>query len=89
MFNLTLPAIFFGSLFASAYGAAFHLWKNGGCRQLFFYILVSFVGFWVGHTVGALLGVTFGSIGPVVFSTATVGSVLFLLVGHWLSLVSN
>jgi hypothetical protein len=89
MFNLTFPAFLFGSLFASAYGAAFHLWRNGGWRKMFFYLLVSFIGFWVGHTVGALLDVTFWSIGPVVFSTATGGSLLFLMVGHWLSLVGD
>ena len=89
MFNLTLPAIFLGTLFASAYGAAFHLWKNGGWRRMFFYLLASFIGFWIGHVVGVVLGVTFGSIGPIVFSTATLGSVLFLVVGHWLSLVNN
>ena len=89
MFNLTLPAFLFGTLFASAYGAAFHLWKNGGWRRLFFYLLASFIGFWVGHTIGALLDVSFGRVGPLVFSTATLGSVLFMAVGYWLSLVND
>ena len=89
MFNLTIPAILLGTLFASAYGAAFHLWKNGGWQRMFFYLLSSFIGFWIGHAVGVVLGVTFGGIGPVVFSTATLGSALFLVVGHWLSLVNN
>lgn len=86
MFNITLPAILMGIFFSTIYGAVFHLWKNGGFLRLLLYIILSWVGFWVGHLLGATLKWTFLSIGPLRFGMATLGSLIFISGGHWLSL---
>jgi hypothetical protein len=84
---MTIPAIFFGVLVSTCIGAGFHLIKGGSLGRLFLYILLAWIGFWVGHLIGEFLNWTFLSIGPLHFGTALVGCFLFLLVGYWLSLI--
>ncbi len=84
---LTLPAFIFGLLIASLYGAAFHLWKGGGPGKLFLYQVLSWAGFWLGQFIAMRVGISIGSVGPLRVGVATVGSLLFLFVGHWLSLI--
>jgi hypothetical protein len=84
---MTLPALLFGIVLSSAYGAAFHFWKNGSLRKLALYMFLAWLGFWVGHFLGAALGWTFAAIGPLYAGMATVGAALFLSVGDWLSRV--
>ncbi len=84
---MTIPILVFGVLLASLYGAAFHLWKDGGLGRLILYIVLSWVGFALGDWTGGALGWTFGSVGSLHVGMATIGSVIFLLAGHWLSLI--
>jgi hypothetical protein len=82
-----IPALLLGLVLSTLYGAAFHLWKNGKLPRLIFYLLLSYAGFWTGHFVAGFLGWNLGRIGSLNVGVATVGSLLFLFVGHWLSLV--
>jgi hypothetical protein len=84
---MTLPAILFGIVLSSVYGAAFHFWKGGSIGKMFLFLALSWVGFWIGHIAGAALGWTFASIGPLRGGMATIGSALFLFGGEWLSRV--
>jgi hypothetical protein len=84
---MTVPAVLFGILVSTFAGAAFHLWKNGGIARLFLYILLAWIGFWVGHILGQTLHWTFFSVGPLRFGTAILGCALVLGVGYWFSLV--
>jgi hypothetical protein len=84
---MTLPAILFGIVLSSVYGAAFHFWKGGSIGKMFLFLALSWVGFWIGHITGAALGWTFASIGPLHGGMATLGSALFLFGGEWLSRV--
>ena len=84
---MTLPALLFGIVLSSAYGAAFHFWKDGSLRKLVLYIVLAWLGFWIGHLLGWALGWTFAAIGPLNAGTATLGSAIFLFVGEWLSRV--
>ena len=84
---MTLPALFFGLLLSSLYGAAFHLWKGGSLKKLLLFLILAWMGFWAGHLLAARLGWTFFALGPVNTGMATLGSVLVLLVGNWLSQV--
>ncbi len=86
---MTLPALLFGFLFATLMGAAFHLWKNGGLGRLILYLFLAWIGFWAGHLLAVSLGWQFLSIGPLRFGMAVLGALLFLGMGHWLSLVKN
>lgn len=82
---MTLPGIFLGVIVSSLYGSAFHLWRGGSLGRLFLYLLISWVGFWIGHFAGGALGFTFGTVGTLYLGSATLGSLIFLVVGHWLS----
>jgi hypothetical protein len=84
---MTLPSLIFGLLLSSLYGAAFHLIRGGNLGRLLLYLILAWAGFWAGHFLGGALGWRFASLGPLNLGMATVVSLLFLVVGHWLSLV--
>ncbi len=84
---LTLPAFVFGLLISSLYGAAFHLWKGGGLGRLLLYLLLSWAGFWLGHYIAVRMALTLASVGPIRVGAGTIGSLIFLFAGHWLSLI--
>lgn len=81
---MTIPAILIGFVFGSIYGTVFHLWLGGNITRLIIYILLGWAGFWVGHFLGEYLGWHFLAVGPLNLGLATLGSGVFLLVGHWL-----
>jgi hypothetical protein len=84
---MTIPAVLLGLILSTLYGAGFHLWKGGGLGRLILYLILAWLGFWSGHLLANLLGWTFDRVGGLHAGAASVGSVLFLLVGYWLSLV--
>ncbi len=84
---MTFPAIIFGIVLSSVYGTAFHVWKGGGFARLLLYVILSWVGFWIGHIIGGALSWNFAAIGPINAGMATIGSAIFLFVGEWLSRV--
>jgi hypothetical protein len=84
---MTFPAIIFGIVLSTIYGTAFHFFKDGSLNRLFLYIILSWLGFWSGHFVGGALGWSFAAAGPLNAGMATLGSVVFLFVGEWLSRV--
>ena len=84
---MNLPAILFGIVLSSAYGTAFHFWKGGSLNKLIYYVILAWVGFWIGNYVGGLLGWNFASIGPINTGLATLGSAVLLFFGEWLGRV--
>jgi len=86
---MTLPALILGFLVSTFYGAAFHVWRGGGAGRLLLYLLLGWAGFWAGHFLAVRMGWTLYSIGPLRLGTATIGSLAFLCIGHWLSLVET
>jgi len=84
---MTLPAFLLGFLISTLIGAAFHLLLGGGAGRLLLYLLLSWSGFWAGHSVANITSLRFVVIGPLNMGLAVVGSLLFLGVGYWLSLV--
>ena len=83
---MTLPALFVGFLVSTLIAAAFHLWRGGSAGRFLLYLICSWLGFWVGHIVAARLDIAFGIFGPLRLGPAILCSLVFLLVGHWLSL---
>lgn len=83
---MTLASIGFGLIIATLTGALFHLWKGGGLKELLLYLVLSWIGFWVGQALGANLGWEFGKYGQLYLLFSTAGSIFFLLAGYWLSL---
>jgi hypothetical protein len=84
---MTLPVIIFGIFLSTAYGAAFHFWKGGSLPKLFLYILLAWLGFWLGHYVGISLKWNFAAVGSLNAGTASIGSAILLFVGEWLGRV--
>jgi hypothetical protein len=83
---MTLPALLLGFVLSTLLGAAFHLWKGGGAGHLLLDLALGWAGFWGGHYLGNLIGLTIGRVGPLQVGMATVMAIIFLLVGHFLSL---
>ncbi len=84
---MTIPGLFIGLVISTLYGAAFHLWRGGSFWRLLLYILLAWIGFWAGHFFGNRWGWTFFSLGSLRLGAATLGSIVMLGFGYWLSLV--
>jgi hypothetical protein len=84
---MTYPAILFGIILSTLYGSVFHFWRGGGIGKLALYLIFGWIGFWVGHALGSYFGLTFDLVGPLNLGAATLGSLVFLVFGYWLSLV--
>ncbi|OQY32095.1 MAG: hypothetical protein B6243_07680 [Anaerolineaceae bacterium 4572_5.2] len=84
---MTIPSVLLGFLIASFYGALFHLWRGGGAGRLFLYLALAWLGFFGGHFLAAWSGWIIFSVGPLNLVMATLGAILVLLLGHWLSLL--
>jgi len=83
-----LPALLIGFFISTIYGLAFHLLVGGGLGRLVMSVVLAWLGFWAGHFMAESLGFTFASLGTLRLGAATVGSLLFLALGYWLSLVN-
>ena len=84
---MTIPAFILGLLISSLYGAVFHLWRGGSASKFLLYLFLSWAGFWIGHGLASLIGWHIANLGPLNLGLASLFSFVFLLVGHWLSLV--
>jgi hypothetical protein len=84
---MTFPALIFGLIISTLYGAAFHLWRGGNIWRLLLYLVLGWTGFWLGQFLATQLGWTFFSLGSLHLGMATLLSAIFLLAGYWLSLV--
>ena len=91
---MTLPALFLGLLIALSYGALYHLARGGGFWRLMLYLSLSILGFAIlgfaaGHVPGLWRGWTLIPLGPLNLGLSTLGSVLVLLTGDWLSRIEG
>jgi uncharacterized membrane protein YeaQ/YmgE (transglycosylase-associated protein family) len=84
---MSIPTLFLGLVLSTLYGSLFHLWRGGNAGRLLYYLVMAWIGFWLGHLIGNLLNVSFDNIGQLHFVFATLGSAISLGIGYWLSLV--
>jgi len=82
---MTLPSILFALLIALLYGALYHLFRDGGFWRLVFYLGLSTLGFTVGYIVGYWFGWLLIPLGTMDLGSASIGSLIFLVLGDWLS----
>jgi hypothetical protein len=82
---MTLPALLFALLIALFYGALYHLIRGGGFWRLFLYFGLSLLGFAAGHFLGLWREWTFLPLGALNLGLSSLGSILFLVLGDWLS----
>jgi len=76
-------------LISSIYGAIFHLLMAGNLGRMVLYIILAWIGFWIGHFIGNYYDWTFLSLGILRLGTASIGALLSLIIGYWLSLVKK
>ena len=82
---MTIPALLFGLLIALLYGAVYHLIRGGGFWRLFLYLGLSLFGFVAGHLIGLWRGWAWIPLGSINFGLSSVGSIIILFLGDWLS----
>jgi hypothetical protein len=82
---MTLPSVAFSVVCACLLGALFHVVVDGGGARLVLYLALSSLGFALGQLLASAQGWSFLPVGPVQLGFAVLGSLVFLLVGHWLS----
>ena len=84
---MTLPAYLVGFVYALLLGSLFHVWRDGGIGRLLLFLVLSVAGAAVGQWAGTLLNWTLFAVGALKMGPITLGSLLFLITGYWLSLV--
>ena len=84
---MTLPAYLLGIIYALFLGSLFHLWRDGGIGRLLLYLVLSVVGAAAGQGLGTWQNWVLLPVGPLNLGLATIGSLLLLAIGYWLSLV--
>ena len=83
--SLISPGLAISALVATAYGAAFHLWRGGGFGVLLRYLIAAWAGFAAGQVVGWLGGWEFLMLGQVHVLEGTLGSVVLMVMMSWLA----
>lgn len=82
---MTFPSLLFALLVALFYGALYHLIRGGGFWRLLLYFCLSIAGFVAGHIIGIWRDWTFIPLGALNFGLSSLGSIVFLVLGDWLS----
>ena len=70
---------------ALLYGALYHLIRGGGFWRLLLYLGLSLLGFVIGHLIGVWSGWVFFPLGSLNLGMSSVGSIIILVIGDWLS----
>jgi hypothetical protein len=84
---MSLPSAIFGLLLALLLGTLFHVVVDGGPARLLLYLVLSVAGFGAGAWLAFVRGWVVLPVGPLDVGAAAMGSIVFLGIGHWLSLV--
>ena len=84
---MTLPTLLFALIIALFYGALYHLIRGGSFWRLLLYFSLSVFGFAAAHLLGLWRGWTFIPVGSLNFGLSSLGSIVVLLFGDWLSRV--
>jgi hypothetical protein len=82
---MTLPTLLFALLIALLYGALYHLIRGGGFWRLVWYLVLSLLGFALGHWIGVWRGWVLLPVGTLNLGMCSLGSVVILLLGDWLT----
>lgn len=84
---MSVPTLILGLILSTLYGALFHLWRGGNAGRLLLYLVLAWVGFWLGQLLGNTLHLSFDTLGQLHLLSSTLGSFTLLFIGHWLTFV--
>ena len=82
---MTVPSFLFALLLASLYGVLYHLIRGGGLGRLLLFLIFGWAGFALGHFIGLWRGWVLIPIGELNFGLSTLGSLILLVLGDWVS----
>jgi hypothetical protein len=82
---MTLPTLLLALVIALLYGAVYHLIRGGSTWRLPLYFGLSILGFAAGHLLGLWRGWSFIPLGSLNLGLSSLGSLLILILGDWLS----
>lgn len=86
---MTIPTLLFALLVALLFGALYHLLRGGGFWRLLLYLGLSTLGFALGHLVGLWREWVFMQMGPLNLGMSSIGSLVVLVLGDWLSRIDT
>lgn len=86
---MTLPSLFFALIVALFYGTLYHLIRGGSFWRLLLYLVLSVFGFVLGHLLGVWRGWMLFPIGSINLGLSSLGSLLILLLGDWLTRIET
>ena len=87
--RMNTSSVILGLVIALAYGALYHLLRNGGFWRLLLYLILSVVGFAAGYFIGNWLGWLIFPLGSIDLGASSIGSLIFLVAGDWLSRIDD
>ncbi|CAG1008103.1 MAG: hypothetical protein IAE83_06875 [Anaerolinea sp.] len=79
------PAVIFGFILATLYGALFHLISGGNPRRLALYLLAGWLGFALGQIFGNAFNVQLFRVGVINVFSATLGAWIALFLTRFLT----
>ena len=82
---MTIQAILFILLVSAFYGCTAHLIFGGNGFSIFVNILIAVAGFFAGHFIGNVIGKEFLHVGVINFGWGTFTSIIFLVIGGFIS----
>jgi len=86
---MTIPTITLAAIIALLYGALYHLLRDGGFWRLILYFILSLIGFAIGLLIGRWQGWIILPLGSLDLGASSVGSLILLVVGDWLSRIDT
>lgn len=81
---MSIPSFLLAFLVATLLGALYHLWRGGGPKRIFFYLILAWLGFFGGHFFALWRGWFLLPIGTLKFGFGILSVLIFLFVGDWL-----
>lgn len=73
------PTLTFAFILATLLGALFHLLMGGDARRLALFLLAGWIGFGLGHVIGAALGINLFNVGTLRLVSAVLGAIIALV----------
>jgi hypothetical protein len=83
--QMTLPTFLFAFVLALFYGAIYHFVRDGNGWRLLLFFGLSVLGFFLGQGLGVWLGWYLFMLGSINLGMGTLGSLVVLIGGEWLS----
>ncbi len=80
----TFVSFILGFLLSTIFASLFHLLLGGPAGRILLYVVMSNIGFLVGHFFGQGMEIELMRLGPLYLLTATIGSISFLIFSRWL-----